>query len=159
MEYEYKCIAAPEKARRRRGAKTRTDRVALVVEEILQAETKGGWEYLRADLFPVEEKSGIFGRTQEVHRAVLVFRRATGASSAGVHQQFAAPTLAQPVLAQPPAPAPAPAPTPAAEPVQPPAPAVSAEAGGGFRLAADREEAREPAPDPSGRRGPPKGLG
>ena len=155
MEYEYKCIAAPEKARRRRGAKTRTDRVALVIEEILQAETKGGWEYLRADLIPVEEKSGIFGRTQEVHRAILVFRRETGTSSAGAHQQFAAPTLAQPVLAQPPAPAPA----PAAEPVQPPAPAVSADAGGGFRLAADREEVREPAPDPSGRRGPPKGLG
>ena len=155
MEYEYKCIAAPEKARRRRGAKTRTDRVALAIEEILQAETKGGWEYLRADLIPVEEKSGIFGRTQEVHRAILVFRRATGTSNAGGHQQFAAPTLAQPVLAQPPAPAPA----PAAEPVQPPAPAVSADAGGGFRLAADREEVREPAPDPSGRRGPPKGLG
>ena len=141
MEYEYKCIAAPEKARRRRGAKTRTDRVALAIEEILQAETKGGWEYLRADLIPVEEKSGIFGRTQEVHRAILVFRRATGTLNAGAHQQFAAPTLAQPVLAQ------------------PPAPAVSADAGGGFRLAADREEVREPAPDPSGRRGPPKGLG
>lgn len=142
MEYEYKCIAAPEKARRRRGAKTRTDRVALAIEEILQAECKGGWEYLRADLIPVEEKNGIFSRTQEVHRAILIFRRAVGSQAAAAPQPLAATIAPQPV---------------APAPVQQPAPSVSPEPEGGFNLAADREQAPDPAS--SGRLSAPKGLG
>ncbi len=73
--YEYKCVGAPEKVRRAKGAKTRTDRVAIALQEVIQAEADQGWEYLRTDLVPVEEKSGMFSRPREIHRAVLVFRR------------------------------------------------------------------------------------
>ncbi|MEM0987919.1 MAG: hypothetical protein AAGK00_03515 [Pseudomonadota bacterium] len=76
MSYEYKCVAAPEKARRHKGAKTRTDRVAAAMQELIAEESNGGWEYLRTDLIPVEEKASFFARPREVHRAVLVFRRA-----------------------------------------------------------------------------------
>lgn len=77
MAYEYKCVAAPEKVKRRRGAKSRTDRVALAMQDVLMEEARNGWEYMRTDLVPIEERSGLFGRAQEVHRAVMVFRRGT----------------------------------------------------------------------------------
>lgn len=76
--YEYKCVGAPEKAKRSRGAKTRTDRVAHAMQELINREAVNGWEYLRTDLLPVEEKSGLFSRSSEAHRAVLVFRRSVG---------------------------------------------------------------------------------
>lgn len=75
MDYEYKCVGAPEKPKRKRGAKTRSDRVAHAMQALIADEAVEGWEYLRTDLVPVEERSGLFGRTHEVHRAVLVFRR------------------------------------------------------------------------------------
>lgn len=76
--YEYKCVGAPEKAKRRRGARTRTDRVAHAMQELINGEAVDGWEYQRTDLLPVEEKSGLFSRPREAHRAVLVFRRTVG---------------------------------------------------------------------------------
>ncbi|MEL6478018.1 MAG: hypothetical protein AAFR17_11895 [Pseudomonadota bacterium] len=75
MSYEYKAVGGPEKGRRKRGAKSRSDRVAAALEDILAREAVEGWEYLRTDLIPVEERRGWLGRSQEIHRAVLVFRR------------------------------------------------------------------------------------
>ena len=75
MAFEYKVVGAPEKPRRRRGARTPSARVAVAFEEVLGAEAVEGWEYLRTDLVPVEE-GGFFSRRKEVHRAVMVFRRA-----------------------------------------------------------------------------------
>ena len=81
MAYEYKCVAAPERAKRKKGARSRTDRVALAMQEIISAEAVDGWEYQRTDLIPIEERSGLFSRAHEVHRAVLVFRRALRAAT------------------------------------------------------------------------------
>ncbi|MFQ5566079.1 MAG: hypothetical protein ACE5EU_06935 [Paracoccaceae bacterium] len=75
MTYEYKTVGAPEKGKRKRGLRSRSDRVAAAFEEILQAEAVDGWEYLRTDLLPVTESAGWFRRGHEVHRAVMVFRR------------------------------------------------------------------------------------
>lgn len=165
MDYEYKCVAAPEKAKRRRGAKTRTDRVAGAMEDILKAEGVGGWEYQRTDLIPVEEKSGMFSRATEVHRAVMVFRRPLASS---VSQPAYAPVAAEPQMAPQPVAAPVAAPAvqvapqaPAAAPMQvqeAPAPAAS-ETDGDFRLAADRSAPAEPAAHPVEALRTPKGLG
>ncbi len=75
MSFEYKTVGAPERAKRKRGLRSRSDRVAAAFEEILQAEAVDGWEYLRTDLLPVIESAGWFKRGHEVHRAVMVFRR------------------------------------------------------------------------------------
>jgi hypothetical protein len=75
MAFEYKCVGAPERPKRLRGTRSRSDRVALAMQEIISAEAVDGWEYLRTDLVPVEEKAGFFSRTQEVNRAVMIFRR------------------------------------------------------------------------------------
>ena len=74
--YEYKVVGAPERAKRARGARTRTDRVARTLQDLINSEAVDGWEYQRTDLIPVEERPGLFSRVRETHRAVLVFRRA-----------------------------------------------------------------------------------
>lgn len=102
MGYEYKAVGAPEKGRKRRGAKTRSDRVAAALEDILQVEATDGWEYLRTDLIPVEERSGWFGRGQEAHRAVMVFRRALEAPAVQASAPVAA--SARPIARPDPAP-------------------------------------------------------
>ena len=78
MSFEYKTVGAPEKARRKRGSGSRSDRVAAAVAEIIQTEAVDGWEYQRTDLLPVSESAGWFRRGQVVHRAVMVFRRPLG---------------------------------------------------------------------------------
>lgn len=82
MDYEYKCVGAPEKPRKSRRAKTGSQRLAVSMEELIQEEAVNGWEYMRTDLVPVIEKAGLFSRAQEVHRAVLVFRREIAARTA-----------------------------------------------------------------------------
>lgn len=84
MPFEYKTVAAPERAKRRRGAKTRTERVAMAVEDLLNEHAVDGWEYLRTDLLPVEERYGFLSRVREVHRAVMVFRRPLPGAATGV---------------------------------------------------------------------------
>jgi len=75
MTFEYKTIGAPEKGKRKRGLRSPSERVAAAFEEILQDQAVDGWEYQRTDLLPVMERSGWFGKSHEVHRAVMVFRR------------------------------------------------------------------------------------
>lgn len=82
MAIEYKTVGAPHRGRRKRGAKTRSDKVAAAMSEVLDREAVDGWQYLRTDLIPIEERRGWFGRTQEVHRAVMVFERDTEAGKA-----------------------------------------------------------------------------
>ncbi|MEM6490233.1 MAG: hypothetical protein AAF677_18525 [Pseudomonadota bacterium] len=82
MNYEYKVIAAPEARRKRRGAGGPGDRIAASMADTLTAEANDGWEYLRTDVLPVRERGGWFSRSEEVYRAVLVFRRPRGGGRA-----------------------------------------------------------------------------
>jgi len=75
MSFEYKTVGAPEKGKRRSGARTASDRAAAAFEEILHTEATAGWEYLRTDILPLTERRSWFGGTHEAHRAVMVFRR------------------------------------------------------------------------------------
>ena len=83
MNYEYKCVGAPEEPRRQRGVRGWSDRVALAMQEVLAAEAVDGWEYLRTDILPVEEKDGFFSRARRTQRAVLIFRREIGEAPRG----------------------------------------------------------------------------
>ena len=104
MTYEYKTVGAPEKGKRKRGARSASDRVAAAFEDILAREAKDGWEYQRTDLLPIVERPGLFSRRQELHRAVMVFRRKLAESVQPA-------PVAAPVAAPAPTPNPAPAPT------------------------------------------------
>ncbi|MEO1494513.1 MAG: DUF4177 domain-containing protein [Pseudomonadota bacterium] len=145
MAVEYKCVGAPERPKRKRGLKTRSDRVAGAMQDIIEAEAVDGWEYLRTDLVPVEEKAGLFGRPREVHRAVMVFHRGH------------AKTEMQPAVV-PAAAAPAPERTLDA-PRLDDAPGTAPD--DRYRLAADTSEPDSPpeAPSPRAQRVTPAGLG
>jgi len=72
--YEYKVIPAPAKGRKAKGVKAPEARFALAVEAALNEMGAEGWEYLRAELLPSDERSGLAGSTVN-WRNVLVFRR------------------------------------------------------------------------------------
>lgn len=72
--YEYKVVPAPAKGQKAKGVKTAEGRFALSVEAVLNEMGASGWEYLRAELLPSEERSGLTGSTTN-WRNVLVFRR------------------------------------------------------------------------------------
>ncbi len=79
--YEYKVIPAPTKGKKAKGTKTPEGRFALSVEASLNEMGLLGWEYLRAELLPSEERSGLTGSTTN-WRNVLVFRRALAGDAA-----------------------------------------------------------------------------
>jgi hypothetical protein len=72
--YEYKVVPAPAKGVKVKNVKTAEGRFALSVEAVLNEMGSAGWEYLRAELLPSEERSGLTG-SKTNWRNVLVFRR------------------------------------------------------------------------------------
>ncbi|WP_424985998.1 DUF4177 domain-containing protein [Microbulbifer sp. S227A] len=73
--YEYKVVPAPQKGQKSKGVKTPEGRFALSIEAVLNEMAASGWEYLRAELLPSEERSGLTGSATN-WRNVLIFRRA-----------------------------------------------------------------------------------
>jgi hypothetical protein len=73
--YEYKVVPAPNKGQKAKGVKTAPARFALAIESALNTLAAEGWEYLRAETLPSEERSGLTS-TQVNDRALLIFRRA-----------------------------------------------------------------------------------
>lgn len=71
--YEYKIVPAPEKARKVRGLKGPA-RFAHAVQEVMNELGAEGWQYLRADTLPQDERSGLTSRTT-IYRNLLVFQR------------------------------------------------------------------------------------
>lgn len=73
--FEYRIIPAPRRAKRAKGARTPADRYARTLTDLVNAEAAEGWEYLRADTMPMDEKTGMLSATKETFQTVLVFRR------------------------------------------------------------------------------------
>lgn len=73
--YTYKTVAAPRRLKRVKGVKGQDALLSHSVAELIAAEAAQGWEYLRADTFPVEEKGGMFSKPVVTERALLVFRK------------------------------------------------------------------------------------
>ena len=72
--YEYKVMPAPQKGEKTRGIKTAEGRFANAIERAMNDMAADGWEYLRAETLPSEERSGLTSTTN-VWRNLLVFRR------------------------------------------------------------------------------------
>ena len=106
MRYDYKTVAAPRRPGKFKGIKG-PDAFARTIEEAISAEAGAGWEYLRADTLPCEEKPGFFSRRQTVLHTILIFRRARAHAVDPVDEPAFAP---QAVPAAAPAPQPRPAP-------------------------------------------------
>ncbi|MAC77501.1 MAG: DUF4177 domain-containing protein [Rhodobacteraceae bacterium] len=80
--FEYKVVPAPTRGDKVKGVKQPEARFAHSVEAVLNQMAEGGWEFVRAEMLPSEERSGISKTTRE-WRNLLVFRRErTGAERA-----------------------------------------------------------------------------
>lgn len=72
--FEYKAIPAPYQGKKARGVKTTEDRFALSLTDALNEMAADGWEYVRAETLPCDERKGLTG-TQTTFQNILVFRR------------------------------------------------------------------------------------
>jgi hypothetical protein len=122
QRFEYKVIPAPKRGEKARGVKTTEDRFAYALTLLMNDLGADGWDYVRADALPCEERVGLTG-TKTTFQNVLVFRRAIGAAE--VETRPAARLLLQqdpPAVPAPrlgPAETPVPASAPAVGPVKP----------------------------------------
>ncbi len=73
--YEYKVIPAPRKGERARGVRSAEARLARTLQAVMNEQADEGWEYLRSDTMPCEQRKGMIGRTT-VEQTMLIFRRA-----------------------------------------------------------------------------------
>ena len=107
MSYEYAVVPAPKKGLKAKGVKSTEDRFAYALQTVMNEYGAEGWEYVRTDTLPSEERSGFTGRTT-VYQNMMVFRKA----------RVAAEPVAAAALLTPPVPAPQAAPAPAPAPQQ-----------------------------------------
>ena len=76
MNTEYKVVPAPSKGLKSKGVKSGADRFANALQTTINLLAQDGWEYLRAETLPSEEREGLMGKTT-VYQNVLVFKRPT----------------------------------------------------------------------------------
>lgn len=79
QRYEYKVIATPRRLKRVRGVKGPQALFAHLLTETMNEYAVDGWEYVRAENLPIDEKQGLFKGSIETYQSVLVFRRLTDA--------------------------------------------------------------------------------
>jgi hypothetical protein len=103
MTFEYRVIPAPRRGQKGKGVGSATeDRFAHALELVMNELGAEGWDYVRSDTLPVEERQGLTGRTT-VYHTMLVFRRALaapqGAEAPLPRIERAAPAAAPPLAA------------------------------------------------------------
>jgi hypothetical protein len=119
QRFEYKVIPAPKRGEKARGVKTTEDRFAYALTHLMNDLGAEGWEYVRADALPCEERVGFTG-TKTTFQNVLVFRRMIGAATEEERPSTRL-LLSDPISAAMPRLGPADAPMPAAAPAVGPA--------------------------------------
>lgn len=72
--FEYRVLPAPRKGRGARGVRGGAAKFANAVSGLMNEMGADGWEYLRADTLPCEERQGLTGKSVRYH-SMLVFRR------------------------------------------------------------------------------------
>lgn len=74
MQYEYKVVPAPRKGRSGKGIKGTEAKFANEVSHLMNQLGADGWEYIRSDTLPCEERSGFTSKVT-TYQNLLVFRR------------------------------------------------------------------------------------
>ncbi|MEM9523951.1 MAG: DUF4177 domain-containing protein [Pseudomonadota bacterium] len=72
--FEYKVVPAPRKGVPGKGVRGKTAKYANALSTIMNELGAEGWDYVRADTLPFEERSGLTSRTV-TYQNMLVFRR------------------------------------------------------------------------------------
>lgn len=91
MQFEYTAIPAPTRGEKAKEAKTPGERYALALSDELNRMAADGWEYIRADVLPSEERTGLTGRSTVYHN-LLIFRRETSHSAENAAVPVSAPS-------------------------------------------------------------------
>ncbi|UWQ21064.1 DUF4177 domain-containing protein [Jannaschia sp. W003] len=73
--FEYRVVPAPRKGERARGVRSGEARFALAMTRLFNRMGREGWEFVRADTLPAEERVGLLAKELRYH-TLLVFRRA-----------------------------------------------------------------------------------
>lgn len=94
MSYEYKVVPAPTRGLKAKGVKTAEERFANALETEMNSLAADGWEYLRTDTLPAEQREGLMGKTT-VYQNMLVFRRAVRAKQAPAPKPPASPVVTE----------------------------------------------------------------
>jgi hypothetical protein len=119
QRFEFKVIPAPKRGEKARVVKTTEDRFALALTTLMNQLGAEGWDYVRADALPCEERVGFTG-SKTTFQNVLVFRRVI--DSLAPELPTARLLLQEPVATAPrlgPADAPIPGNAPSVGPVKP----------------------------------------
>jgi hypothetical protein len=101
MTYEYKVIPAPLRGLKAKGVKTGEERFALALQTAMNEQAADGWEYLRTDTLPNEQREGLLSKTT-VYQNMLVFRRekqAMKSNAPTIRSQAALPDNVPPLTA------------------------------------------------------------
>lgn len=101
MTFEYKVVPAPARGVKAKGLKTPEDRFAYALETAMNDLAREGWEYVRADTLPCEQRDGLMSKTTAFQN-LLVFRREKATPVAMItsrqEPEFAPPPVAAPTL-------------------------------------------------------------
>lgn len=139
-QFEYSVIPAPSRGEKAKDAKTPTDRYSVALAAELNRMARDGWEYVRADVLPSEERSGLTGRSTVYHN-LLVFRRMVATPAPA-----SLPRQPQPEYPAAASPARAPEPMPDLPQAAAPRPSDHPAAGSPVEPVAATDEAMPPAP-------------
>ena len=63
QHFEYTVIPAPSRGEKVRGARTGAERFSYALLTEMNRMAANGWEYVRAETLPCEERSGLTSRT------------------------------------------------------------------------------------------------
>jgi hypothetical protein len=75
MDYEYRVIPAPRRLKRIKGVSSTAELFAATLTETINAEARGGWEYVRSESLAAEEPGGWLRRGAVVEETMMIFRR------------------------------------------------------------------------------------
>jgi len=73
-KFEYKVVPAPKRGKRGKGVRGWEGKFANALETVMNEMGALGWQYLRTDTLPSEERQGLTGRTT-IFQNMLVFQR------------------------------------------------------------------------------------
>lgn len=69
--YEYTVIPAPARGEKARGARTPAERFSFALLTEMNRMATNGWEYVRAETLPSEERSGLTSRSTVYHLSLI----------------------------------------------------------------------------------------
>jgi hypothetical protein len=74
-KYEYRVVPAPRTGTSKKGLRKTEEKFAYSLETLINDCAEDGWEFLRAETLPCEERVGISSKVERFQN-LLVFRRA-----------------------------------------------------------------------------------